>query len=68
MAQRQVRGDEATGRDGGPVKLRQHVYDRWWPWRRGRIVGKGLTVVRVRWSDGEEWTYDKAHQQFLEAA
>jgi len=43
------------------------VYDRWWPWRMGKIVRVLKTRIRVEWSDtGEYWSYDRAHQQFLE--
>lgn len=41
------------------------VHDRWWPWRLGRVLRVGKTCTRVRWSDGTEWSYDKAHRQFL---
>lgn len=41
------------------------VYDRWWPWRLGTIVKRTKAAVYVRWSDGETWRYDRAHQKFL---
>lgn len=41
------------------------VFDSWWPWRVGRVVRQMKTRVRVCWSNGEEWTYDQAHLQFL---
>ena len=42
------------------------VIDRWWPHRVGVIVGRLKTRLHVRWSDGEVWSYDAAHTQFLE--
>lgn len=47
------------------LRLRQPVRDRWWPWRYGKVVKVLKTVVHVRWSDGELWCYDRAHQKFL---
>lgn len=47
------------------MKVGQRVIDRWWPWRLGLVVAVGSTRVRVRWSDGEEWSYDRPHQKFL---
>jgi hypothetical protein len=47
------------------VKQGQHVIDAWWHTRAGRIVQVLKTRLRVRWSDGQVWTYDKPHQQFL---
>lgn len=41
------------------------VFDTWWPWRRGTVLRVGKTQLRVRWDDGKEWSYDKAHLQFL---
>lgn len=41
------------------------VYDSWWPWKIGVIVWRGKTRLRVRFSDGTEWTYDRAHQKYL---
>jgi hypothetical protein len=43
-----------------------YVYDRWWPYRLGRVTKRTKTRVTVEWLDGETWTYDKAHLQFLE--
>lgn len=43
-----------------------HVFDRWWPYRLGKVVKALKTRTHVRWSDGEVWRYDKAHRQFLE--
>lgn len=45
-------------------KLLNRVYDRWWPWNIGRVVR--TKPLRVKWSDGTSWIYDRAHQQFLE--
>lgn len=42
------------------------VYDRWWPWRAGRVsVARGRSLV-VSWQSGGSWRYDKPHQKFLE--
>ena len=41
------------------------VFDTWWPWRHGTVLRIGETRLRVRWDDGQEWSYDKAHLQFL---
>lgn len=43
------------------------VYDRWWPWRVGRVAWVGKTRLRVQFSD-DLVTYDRAHCQFLEPA
>ena len=43
------------------------VYDRWWPWRVGRVEHVGRRSVRVRWPD-DVWTYDPAHLPYLELA
>jgi len=48
------------------LKVRTNVYDRWWPWRVGTVVKRLKTRVRVMWSNGETWTYDIPHMQFLE--
>jgi hypothetical protein len=48
------------------MKQGQLVHDIWWPWRVGRITRVLKTRLRVRWEDGKVWTYDKAHQQFLQ--
>jgi hypothetical protein len=48
------------------LKRKQRVYDRWWRYRHGVVVKILKTRIHVRWSDGEIWSYDKAHQQFLE--
>lgn len=48
-----------------PFKKGAVVFDTWWPWRRGTILRIGETRLRVRWDDGQEWSYDKAHLQFL---
>lgn len=49
------------------MKVGTRVYDRWWPAeRRGTVVKKAPTSVTVRWLDGTEWRYDKAHRvEFL---
>lgn len=47
-------------------KLKQRVYDRWWPARLGTIVRVTASTVRVQWIDGERWIYDRDHLQFLE--
>lgn len=47
------------------VLVAEVVYDRWWPWRLGVVAKRTKTIVRVRWSDGETWKYDRAHRQFL---
>lgn len=45
------------------------VRDRWWPWRGGIVARRVRQFLHVRWTDtGEVWIYDRAHQQFLEAA
>jgi len=41
------------------------VHDRWWPWRVGFVARVLKTRLHVTWSDGETWTYDRAHMQFL---
>ena len=46
-------------------KRRERVYDRWWPHRLGTVTRRTKTTATVRWDDGESWTYDRAHQQFL---
>lgn len=43
----------------------QITYDRWWPWRFGRVIKQTKTRIHVRWFDGEVWKYDRQHQQFL---
>ena len=45
--------------------LSGEVIDRWWPQRVGVVIGRLKTRLRVRWNDGEIWTYDAAHTQFL---
>lgn len=47
-------------------RCKQKVYDRWWPYRPGKVIKVLKTRIHVRWFDGEVWSYDKAHQQFLE--
>ena len=47
-------------------RVGQSVHDSWWPWRLGKVERVGRSV-RVRWSDGEAWTYDADHLQFLVA-
>jgi len=47
-------------------KLKARVHDRWWPYRYGTVVKVLKTRVHVRWVDGEIWSYDKPHLQFLE--
>ena len=44
------------------------VYDRWWPWRIGRVVKVLRTRVKIRFQDTPTRisTYDNAHCQFLE--
>jgi hypothetical protein len=42
------------------------VYDRWWPNRRGVVTKVLKTRVHIQWWDGEVWSYDLAHMQFLE--
>ncbi len=42
-----------------------NVYDRWWPWRVGVVVKRTKTTTHVCWEDGEVWTYDREHRQFL---
>lgn len=54
------------GRSYDHLKQRTVVLDRWWPYRRGVIVKRLKTRLRVQWSDGEIWTYDLPHMQFLE--
>lgn len=41
------------------------VYDRWWPWRLGRLLKRTKASAVVQWLDGEVWRYDRAHLQFL---
>jgi hypothetical protein len=41
------------------------VIDRWWPHRVGVVVRRLKTRLHVRWLDGEIWSYDTAHTQFL---
>lgn len=41
------------------------VFDRWWWWRLGVVVKRTKTRLRVMWSDGEVWNYDRPHQRFL---
>lgn len=41
------------------------VHDRWWPHRAGVVIRIGKVRVRVRWSDGEVQSYDRAHRKFL---
>lgn len=48
------------------LKRSTRVYDRWWPNRRGVVVKVLKTRVHVQWWDGEVWSYDKPHMQFLE--
>lgn len=48
-----------------PFKKGAVVFDAWWPWRRGTILRIGETRLRVRWDDGQEWSYDTSHMQFL---
>ncbi len=47
------------------MNLNDVVYDSWWPLRLGSVVRCLKTRIRVQWSDGEVWSYDKAHQKFL---
>jgi hypothetical protein len=47
------------------VRPQMAVYDRWWPYRVGYVIKKLKTRIRVEWSNGEIWTYDQAHLQFL---
>jgi hypothetical protein len=42
------------------------VIDHWWPERRGIVCAITPSRIVVRWSDGGEWRYDRAHCQFLE--
>jgi hypothetical protein len=46
-------------------RLKQKVYDRWWPWRIGKVIRVMKCFVYVQWLDGEQVRYDRAHQQFL---
>jgi len=48
------------------LKLRARVFDRWWPYRYGVVIKVLKTRLRVQWSDGEVWSYDRPHMQFLE--
>lgn len=50
------------------LKCRTRVFDRWWPYRHGVVIKRLKTRLRVQWSDGEVWTYDQPHMQFLEKA
>lgn len=43
------------------------VYDRWWPWKVGRVVWVGKTRLHVQFGS-ERTVYDAAHCQFLEVA
>lgn len=46
-------------------KQGQAVHDSWWPLRSGHVRNVLKTRLRVEWSDGEVWTYDQSHMQFL---
>lgn len=42
------------------------VHDRWYPYKRGKIVKVLKTRIHIMWiGDGEIEVYDNAHQQFL---
>lgn len=45
-------------------RVKQIVYDRWWPDVIGEIVRVKPKMV-IRYGD-EFWEYDKPHQQYLE--
>ena len=57
--------DARLGGQMNRFRPKQRVYDRWWPWRAGYVLRVGKTRVRVRWSDGTEWSYDTPHLKFL---
>jgi len=52
------------------MKVGDKVYDRWWPWRVGKIIKILKTRVKIEFPNifGEKSivTYDKAHLKFLE--
>lgn len=52
-------------RDPRRFRPGRRVYDRWWPWRLGSVTRVLRTRVHVRWSDGEECSYDREHLPFL---
>jgi hypothetical protein len=46
-------------------KVGARVHDSWWPWRAGKVIRVTKSRTRVRWADGEEWSYDSDHLVFL---
>lgn len=48
------------------MKVGTRVYDSWWPIdRRGVVTKLSARGCVVRWLDGTNWRYDRAHMQFL---
>jgi hypothetical protein len=46
-------------------RVGDRVYDRWWPWKVGKVVKVLKTRVQVQFPD-RVTTYDEAHsKQFL---
>lgn len=58
------------------LKIKDHVFDRWFPWRIGKIVKKTKRTLTIWFFSAEDsWkktnnngkvVYDKLHSQFLE--
>lgn len=46
-------------------KVKDVVYDSWWPWRVGSIIKVLKTRLHIEWADGKIWIYDLAHMKFL---
>lgn len=47
------------------LRVKQQIYDSWWPWKLGVITWVGKTRIKIRWGDGSESTYDRPHFKFL---
>jgi len=47
------------------IKVGMRLYDRWWPYTRGKVVEVLKTRIKIMMGD-ESITYDKGHCQFLE--
>ena len=47
-------------------KVGMLVYDRWWPWKVGRVTKVTKSTTHVLWiSGGDKVIYDRPHQKFL---
>lgn len=51
----------------GRFKVRQLVYDAWWPWQVGQVLACSPNFCRVRYEAGKIVRYDKPHMKFLRA-